>query len=187
MILKLKKEIESARMEADASAAAMHQARSKLKDAEKKLDTLRKKLDEAEKEMGMPLPHDPNPENPNGVSQNSGTQRHAHTFEKTLDAATAPKRNRKYPETFVGSFDKLVSSHWQSMITQAGEHHKQQVPNDPSTLLTLRAVYEVIDKLVEEGTLKRGVQLDLDKKAGPKRYTRLVLPHPDPLHLVVLH
>lgn len=76
--------------------------------------------------------------------------------------------DRNDPESFVDSFDKLVPSYWQTMVTEAGEHQKQQVPSDPSTLLTLRAVYEVIDGLVAKGKLQRGKYSEMDENGWPK-------------------
>ncbi|KAK8127838.1 hypothetical protein PG984_008946 [Apiospora sp. TS-2023a] len=163
---------EGVQMEADAWKAALRQAESRLKDANKALETLRKNLSKAELafEMGMPLPKETELAIVNNITPQSGTKQRLDVSEKTLRATGPPKRSKNKPESFVDSFDKLIPSHWQSMITQAGEQHKQQTPNDPSTLLTLRAVYEVIDELVDEGKLQRGKDIDMDENGWPAVY-----------------
>ncbi|KAK8080300.1 hypothetical protein PG997_008118 [Apiospora hydei] len=68
-------------------------------------------------------------------------------------------------ESFVSAFDRLI---WQHTVIEAGKHHRQQVPNGPSTLSTLRTTYGVLDKLVDNGKIRRGKDMEIDENGWPK-------------------
>lgn len=151
------------------SEEATDLALASIQNMEEALDTMRKELDEMEEEtIGIPLTPGIRPATPSSVTQHSGTKHLADTFEKMPHAVEPPKQSRSDSESFVGSFDKLFPSQWQSMLSKAGEQNKQQVPTDPSTMVTLRTVYEVIDGLVAKGKLKRGKDLEMDENGWPK-------------------
>ncbi|KAK7927394.1 hypothetical protein PG985_004392 [Apiospora marii] len=166
---------EGVQAEADASEAALCQARSRLEAAERAQDMLRKEVDQVH-EIAMQL-KDPPPRDPEPAIPKRGTKRRAGTSEKTpgagapektSHAARPSKRSKTNPNSFVSSFDKLISSHQQPVIAQTGVHHKPQVPSGPATLSTLRAVYEVLDGLVAKGKLQRGKDLEMDENGWPK-------------------